>query len=94
MSGIGVFVSGIGVFVSPIQTGAEKPTRVGNVLFSEDDFDYIHHNPVKHRLGQCRRDWPWSSFPRWVEAGVYSPNWGCLRDGPLRFDDLDETAME
>lgn len=37
--------------------------------------DYIHYNPVKH--GHVRRvaDWPYSSFGRWVAAGVYSLDW-------------------
>jgi putative transposase len=37
--------------------------------------DYIHYNPVKH--GHCSRaaDWPYSSFARWIEKGVYSQDW-------------------
>jgi putative transposase len=46
----------------------------------ENHFDYIHYNPVKHGLVQRPRDWPWSSFHRWVRAGHYPPNWGT--DGP------------
>jgi putative transposase len=42
----------------------------------DNHFDYIHFNPVKHRLVQRPRDWPWSSFHRWVRAGHYRPNWG------------------
>lgn len=57
-------------------------------------FDYIHYNPVKHGLARCPRDWPYSSFHRWVAEGVYPVNWGCANDGPFRFDDLEETAME
>lgn len=38
--------------------------------------DYIHYNPVKHGLVDRPRDWPWSSFHRWVAAGHYSPDWG------------------
>jgi len=37
----------------------------------ENHFDYIHYNPVKHALVQRPRDWPWSSFHRWVRAGHY-----------------------
>jgi putative transposase len=38
--------------------------------------DYIHWNPVKH--GQVKRviDWPYSSFHRYVEQGIYLENWG------------------
>ena len=41
----------------------------------ESHFDYIHYNPVKHGLVERPRDWPWSSFHRWVIAGHYSPDW-------------------
>ena len=39
----------------------------------EDDLgrhvDYIHFNPVKHGLARQVRDWPFSSFHRWVARG-------------------------
>lgn len=38
--------------------------------------DYLHFNPVKHGLVLCAADWPWSSFHRLVEAGVYPRDWG------------------
>jgi putative transposase len=38
--------------------------------------DYIHVNPVKHRLSARVRDWPWSSFHRYVQLGEYSIDWG------------------
>ena len=69
-----------------------------HVIRDELDFerhlDYIHYNPVKHGYVKCPRDWPYSSFQRWVERGVYEPNWGCAEAAALRLDDLDETAME
>ncbi|MBR9871473.1 MAG: transposase [Gammaproteobacteria bacterium] len=38
--------------------------------------DYVHINPVKHGL-VCRvRDWPCSTFHRYVEEGVLPINWG------------------
>lgn len=37
--------------------------------------DYIHFNPVKHGHVRSARDWPYSSFHRWVERGVYSADW-------------------
>ncbi len=42
----------------------------------ENHFDYIHYNPVKHGLVMRPRDWPWSSFHRWVRAGHYPLDWG------------------
>ena len=44
-----------------------------------DHVEYIHYNPVKHGLVQRVQDWPYSSFHRWVEQGVYEPDWG---EGP------------
>jgi putative transposase len=41
----------------------------------EAHFDYIHYNPVKHRLVRRPCDWPWSSFHRWVQAGHYQIDW-------------------
>ena len=38
--------------------------------------DYIHFNPVKHGLVTRVRDWPYSTFHRYVERGVLAPDWG------------------
>jgi putative transposase len=69
-----------------------------HVIRDELDFerhlDYIHFNPVKHGYAKGPRDWPFSSFQRWVDFGVYEANWGCTESDSLKFDDLDETAME
>jgi putative transposase len=35
----------------------------------ERHFDYIHYNPVKHGYVKCPKDWPYSSFHRWVNKG-------------------------
>jgi putative transposase len=37
--------------------------------------DYIHYNPVKHGHAQRVVEWPYSSFHRFVEAGVYPRDW-------------------
>ncbi|MEO0530902.1 MAG: transposase [Planctomycetota bacterium] len=51
-----------------------------HVIRDEDDLrrclDYIHLNPVKHGLVSRARDWPWSSFHRYVRAGEYDVDWG------------------
>ena len=60
----------------------------------ERHFDYIHYNPVKHRLVDCPRQWPYSTFSRWSAAGVYGPRWGCRSQGALDFSDLEKTALE
>jgi putative transposase len=38
--------------------------------------DYIHWNPVKHGLVPRVRDYPWSTFHRYVKESAYSPDWG------------------
>ena len=51
-----------------------------HTLRDELDFerhcDYIHFNPVKHGHAGAVRDWPYSSFPRFVKLGVYPIDWG------------------
>lgn len=46
----------------------------------EDDLarhvDYIHYNPVKHGYVYAPRDWPHSSFHRFVREGVLPTDWG------------------
>lgn len=45
----------------------------------ESDFqrhcDYIHWNPVKHGHASTPAAWPYSTFRRFVERGVYPPDW-------------------
>ncbi len=38
--------------------------------------DYLHVNPLKHKLVERVVDWPWSSFHRYVRLGEYLPDWG------------------
>jgi len=45
--------------------------------------DYIHYNPVKHRLVDKARDWPFSSFRRFVANGWYDEDWGEAEEGSL-----------
>ena len=46
----------------------------------EDDYarhvDYIHYNPVKHGWAKSPAEWPYSSFRRYVAAGIYPADWG------------------
>ena len=37
--------------------------------------DYIHFNPVKHGYVASARDWPYSSFHRFVRRGVLDADW-------------------
>jgi len=43
-------------------------------------FDYIHWNPVKHGYVQQVKDWPYSTFPRFVAQGLYPPDWGGINE--------------
>ncbi len=40
--------------------------------------DYIHFNPVKHGYVQSVKDWPYSSFHRWVKRGFYPGDWAAV----------------
>jgi putative transposase len=96
----------LGGLEQPVSTGRAQEGRRGvwqrrfweHTLESEDDFerhfDYIHYNPVKHRHVRCPRDWPWSSFHRWVTAGVYPADWACGVRGPLYFSDIADSVGE
>jgi len=41
----------------------------------ERHLDYIHFNPLKHGHVERVADWPYSTFHRYVRAGVYAPDW-------------------
>ncbi len=47
--------------------------------------EYIHFNPVKHGWVTRVRDWPHSTFHRYVRAGVYPLDWAG--------DSVDATLM-
>jgi putative transposase len=59
-----------------------------HTIRDEDDFarhvDYIHFNPVKHGLVSWVRDWPYSSFHRYVREGLLPHDWA----GDARGNDL------
>ena len=50
-----------------------------HTIRDEGDFerhvDYIHFNPVKHSLVRLVRDWPHSSFHRYVKEGILPDDW-------------------
>jgi putative transposase len=78
----------------PIGAGQRRQRRRGvfqarfieHTIRNEEDFarhlDYIHYNPVKHGLTDCPRNWPWSSFHRYVRLGVHPEDWGCAEPPP------------
>lgn len=48
--------------------------------------EYIHYNPVKHGLANAPKDWKYSSFHRYVKAGVYDANWAAGQGVSLNLD--------
>jgi putative transposase len=54
---------------------------------SETDFarhaDYIHFNPVKHGHVSHAKDWPYSTFRRYVKQGLCSNDWVGSADIPM-----------
>jgi putative transposase len=46
------------------------------------NMDYTHFNPVKHSLVEHPADWPYSSFRRCVDGGLYPDGWRGGSDEP------------
>lgn len=55
-----------------------------HAIRDERDFErhveYIHYNPVKHGHAAAPIDWPFSSFRKYVAAGVYEREWAASGD--------------
>lgn len=49
-----------------------------HLIRDDDDYAYVHFNPVKHGLVSRAMDWPHSSFHRYVKQGVYAEDWGLV----------------
>ena len=57
-----------------------------HLIRDEEDFqrhfDYVHINPLKHGLVEQVKDWPYSTFHRYAEQGVYPQDWaGIIEEG-------------
>jgi putative transposase len=90
------FSKGIGIspgapVSSPEREGPDELWRPGlgeHQILDDRDFishvEYIHYNPVKHGLVSQPRAWPHSTFLRYVERGLYLPEWGS--PGEVLFD--------
>ncbi len=61
-----------------------------HLIRDEADFQahlhYIHYNPVKHGWVKQVKDWPYSTFHRWVERGVYPVNWAGVDEDLYDFE--------
>ena len=42
--------------------------------------NYIHYNPVKHKLVKNVKDWEYSSFHKFVKNNLYDKNWGNVKE--------------
>jgi len=49
--------------------------QIRDELDYEKHMDYIHYNPVKHGFTTAVKDWPYSTFHRYVKEGIYDENW-------------------
>jgi putative transposase len=48
---------------------------IRNEIDFERHVDYVHFNPVKHKLVSRVGDWPYSSFHVYVRRGVLPADW-------------------
>jgi putative transposase len=50
-----------------------------HVIRDDNDYarhiDYVHWNPMKHGLVKQVSEWPYSSFHRYVQQGLYDEDW-------------------
>jgi len=55
-----------------------------HIIRDEEDLnkhlDYIHYNPIKHKLVKAAKDWKYSSFSKFVANGLYEPDWCNFED--------------
>ncbi|HEY9101647.1 REP-associated tyrosine transposase [Chitinimonas sp.] len=62
-----------------------------HLIRDEADFrahvDYVHINPLKHGLVRSVGEWPYSTFHRLVEQGVYPEDWAGGNDVSLSYQD-------
>nr|WP_082060301.1 transposase [Legionella hackeliae] len=54
--------------------------RIRNEVDLTTHINYIHYNPVKHKLVNLASDWQYSSIHRYIRQGIISENWGGIRD--------------
>jgi len=59
--------------------------RIRNDRDFENHVDYIHYNPVKHGLVSRAKDWPHSSFHRYVRQGMLGEDWGLAEEKAGRY---------
>jgi putative transposase len=55
--------------------GASGKRTIRNEIDFKRHVDYVHFNPVKHKLVSRVRDWPYSSFHLYVRRGLLPSDW-------------------
>jgi len=50
--------------------------RIRDEVDMQRHMDYLHFNPVKHGHAAMASEWPYSTFGRYVKAGIYAADWG------------------
>jgi putative transposase len=63
--------------------GGFGSTRFENEIDFERHVDYVHFNPVKHRLVSRACDWPYSSFHVYVRRGLLPADWAGEVEEPM-----------
>ncbi len=62
-----------------------------HTIRSEKDYaahvDYVHINPVKHGLARQVKNWPYSTFHKLVNLGIYPENWAGAALVDLSYED-------
>jgi putative transposase len=58
---------------------------IRNEIDFERHVDYVHFNPIKHRLVNRVSEWPYSSFHAYVRRGLLPVDWA---------GDVDEPTMD
>jgi putative transposase len=85
-------------YVSQRRRGVWQPRFMEHTIRDELDLhnhaNYIHYNPVKHGYVRSPRDWPWSSFHRYVSGGDYDLNWGAFEHDIPEVRGIDEDLIE
>jgi putative transposase len=78
--------------------GVWQPRFIEHTIRDESDLhdhvDYIHYNPVKHGYVSAPKDWPWSSFHRYVASGEYADNWGSSHEPKPKLGGVDADLLE
>lgn len=49
--------------------------------------DYVYINRLKHGLVKELRNWPYSTFHRVAQQGIYPGDWAACEDGELSYAD-------